>query len=55
MKIHVHDSVYRRIEEYVEQLKWTREQVIEAAIMRFSGMEGMPLEDETIYGREDEK
>lgn len=49
--IPLHPQIESRINEYVEHLYWTREQVIEAAVIRFCGMEGMPLEDDEVYGQ----
>jgi len=55
MKIHVHQLVYQRVKEIAHAQGKTKSCIVQDALVRLLGMEGMTLEDETIYGREDEK
>ena len=51
----LHPKIEMRIKKICDKIGWTREQLLEKAVKDYLGMEGMTLEDETIYGREDEQ
>jgi predicted DNA-binding protein len=55
MKIHVHDQVYERVESVAKAQGRTKSDLVQDALVRFLGMEGMPLEDEEIYGRKEDE
>jgi len=51
MKIHVHQLVYQRVKEIAHAQGNTKSCIVQDALVRLLGMEGMTLEDETIYGK----
>ena len=55
MKIYVHDQVYRRVKDVAKCQGRTKSDLVQDALVRFLGMEGMPLDDEVVYGRDDGK
>ena len=50
MKIYVHAQVYQRIKDVAKAQNRTKSDLVQDALVRYLGMEGVPLEDETIYG-----
>ena len=54
MKIYVHDQVYRRVKDVAHAQGRTKSDLVQDALVRFLGMEGMPLDDDAVYGRDDE-
>lgn len=50
MKIHVHQLVYQRVKEIAHAQGKTKSCIVQDALVRLLGMEGMPLEDEEVYG-----
>lgn len=48
MKIYVHDQVYRRVKDVAKCQGRTKSDLVQDALVRYLGMEGMPLDD--IYG-----
>jgi hypothetical protein len=55
MKIYVHAQVYQRIKDVAKSQCRTKSDLVQDALVRFLGMEGMPLDDEIVYGRDDGK
>ena len=55
MKIYVHAQVYQRVKDVAHAQGRTKSDLVQDALVRFSGMEGMPLDDDAVYGRDDEK
>ena len=55
MKIYVHAQVYQRIKAVAEAQGRTKSSIVQDALMRYLGMEGMPLDDEEIYGRKEDE
>lgn len=53
MKIHVHDQVYERVKSVAKAQGRTKSDLVQDALVRFLGMEGMLLDD--IYGKDDNK
>ena len=50
MKIYVHAQVYERVKSVAKAQGRTKSDLVQDALKRYLGMEGIPLEDETIYG-----
>ena len=55
MKIYIHDQVYRRVKDVAHAQGRTKSDLVQDALVRFLGMEGMPLDDEVVYGKEEIK
>lgn len=55
MKIQIHAEIYRRTKEYVHAQGKTTSQFVGYALKQLLGMEGMPLDDDAVYGRDDGK
>jgi predicted transcriptional regulator len=55
MKIYVHDQVYQRVKDVAHAQCRTKSDLVQDALVRFLGMEGMPLDDDAVYGRDDLK
>jgi len=51
----LHPKIEMRIKEVAKELGWTKEQLLEKAVKDYLGMEGMPLDDEEIYGRKEDE
>ena len=54
MKIYVHYQVYKRVKDVARAQGRTKSDLVQDALVRFLGMEGMPLDDDAVYGRDDE-
>ena len=52
MKIYVHAAVYRRVKEIAHAQGKTKSCIVQDALVRLLGMEGVPLGDEVVYGKE---
>lgn len=52
MKIYVHDQVYRRVKDVAKCQGRTKSDLVQDALVRYLGMEGVPLDD--IYGKIDD-
>ena len=48
MKIYVHAQVYERVKDVAHAQGRTKSDLVQDALVRFLGMEGMPLDN--IYG-----
>lgn len=55
MKIHIHAQVYQRIEDIAKAQGRATSDLVHDALVRYLGMEGVPLDDEIVYGRDDGK
>lgn len=55
MKIYVHAQVYQRVKDVARAQGRTKSDLVQDALVRFLGMEGMPLDDEVVYGRDEMK
>lgn len=53
MKIHLHDIVYRRLCEVAVAQGKTKKAIIQAALIRLLGLEGLPIPDDEVYGEGD--
>ena len=51
MKTYVHTAVYQRVKEIATAQGKTKSCIVQDALVRLLGMEGMPLEDEEVYGQ----
>ena len=54
MKIYVHAQVYQRVKDVAHAQGRTKSDLVQDALVRFLGMEGMPLDDDAVYGRDDD-
>lgn len=54
MKIQIHAEIYRRTKEYAHAQGKTVSQFVEYSLKQLLGMEGMPLDDDAVYGRDDD-
>jgi predicted transcriptional regulator len=50
MTIHVHAEIYRRVKAIADAQHRTLSSIVQQALAAYVGMEGIPLEDEVIYG-----
>jgi len=48
----INEHVYRRTKEYAHAQGKTVSQFVEAALKQLLGMEGLPLDDEAVYGED---
>lgn len=52
MKIYVHKLIYDRAREVAHAQKRTKSKLVEDALARYLGMEGVPLDDCDVFGVE---
>ena len=50
MKIHLHDIVYRRLCDVAAAQRRTKKSIIQDALVRSLGLEGIPITDDDAYG-----
>ena len=55
MIISLHPEIERRIRDTARELGMTESKVIEDAVKRFLGLEGVPLGDDVVFGEEVKK
>ena len=53
MKIHLHDIVYRRLCDVAAAQRRTKKSIIQDALVRSLGLEGIPITDDDAYGTDD--
>ena len=53
MKIHLHAIVYGRLCEVAVAQGKTKKAIIQAALIRLLGLEGLPIPDDEVYGEGD--